>query len=249
MSISSRPERAAFAGMGVEAGDGEPRLGDAELALQPADRGAALGDDRARWSAAPARRASGTWVVTGTTRSVGPASIIATSSLGDAAALGDELGLAGMGEADRVELRLGDRAGDERRGGARAGQPDREFERVERSCARRPESGWPGTTRCRSSTRMSGRALVETRRRLAGIVDRPRPGRPRPREPPRRSPTAKKGGSASSCAPLPALGDDFGADPRRIAQRDGERALSGALSDSRSPRRAGDRADSAARGG
>ena len=71
-------------------------------------------------------------MVTGTVRRVGPASIIATMLAGDAAALGDELGLAGMGEADRVELGLGDRAGDQRRGGARAGQADRELERVER---------------------------------------------------------------------------------------------------------------------
>ena len=55
-------------------------------------------------------RASGTWVVIGTVRRLGPASIITTLPRRDAAALGDEFGLAGMGEADRVELRLGDRA-------------------------------------------------------------------------------------------------------------------------------------------
>ena len=72
-------------------------------------------------------------MVTGTVRSVGPASIITTLPGDDAAALGDELGLAGMLEADRVELLLGDRAGDHRRGRARARKADRELERVERA--------------------------------------------------------------------------------------------------------------------
>ena len=72
-------------------------------------------------------------MVTGTVRSVGPASIIATLPRGHAAAFGDELGLSGMGEADRVKLLLGDRPGDHRRGRAGAGQADRNLERVERA--------------------------------------------------------------------------------------------------------------------
>ena len=71
-------ELAAFAGMRVEAGDREPRLGDAEVALQPAQCRAAARFDQRRWSAARTLRASGTCVVTGTVRSVGPASIITT---------------------------------------------------------------------------------------------------------------------------------------------------------------------------
>jgi hypothetical protein len=41
---------------------------------------------------------------------------------GNPATLGDELGLAGVGESDRVELSLGDRAGDQRGRRAAAGQ-------------------------------------------------------------------------------------------------------------------------------
>ena len=71
-------ERAALAGMRVEAGDGEPRLGDAEIALKAAQRRAAARFDQRSRELSPTRRASGRWVVTGTVRSVGPASIIAT---------------------------------------------------------------------------------------------------------------------------------------------------------------------------
>ena len=153
---------------------------------------------------------------------VGPASIIATSSLGDAAALGDELGLARMDEADRVELGLGDGAGDEARGGAGAGQADGEFERVER-VAGAFEVGPPGHDLG------------------VGLDPQDRQRRRRTRRPPRgdrRSiaigpsqtaltaetlPTAKKGGTLVPAAPLPAFRDDLRPDPRRIAQRDGER--------------------------
>jgi hypothetical protein len=62
--------------MRIEPGDRQPRLGDPEIALQAAQAPpAARFDQRA---SAPATSASGMWVVTGTVRSVGPASIIAT---------------------------------------------------------------------------------------------------------------------------------------------------------------------------
>ena len=53
--------------------------------------------------------------MTGTVRNVGPASIIDDVATGNPASLGDKLGLAGMLEADRIELFLGHRPSDDRR--------------------------------------------------------------------------------------------------------------------------------------
>ena len=216
-------ERAVLAGMGIEAGDRDPRRARCRTGA------AARGSRRAPLAtisstvSRPGTSRSGTWVVTGTTRRVGPASIIATQVAGDAAALGDELGLAGMDEADRVELRLGDRPGDQRRGGARAGQADREFERVE-AVARAFEVGPPGHDLAVSLlTRSIGSASSKRAAASRGSsIDRDRavPDRARP---PTTLPTAKKGGSAPARRALPALGDDFRPDPRRVAERDGER--------------------------
>ena len=72
------PQRAAFAGMGIESGHRQPRVGNPEIALQAAQRRPAARFDQARRSALAATAPSGMWVVTGTVRSVGPASIIAT---------------------------------------------------------------------------------------------------------------------------------------------------------------------------
>ena len=74
---------------------------------------------------ATARRSpsrSARWIVTGTTRSSGQASII--TGRGAARQLGEELGVAGMAEAGGVERLLLDRVGDERRGAAGADQRD-----------------------------------------------------------------------------------------------------------------------------
>ena len=133
ISISSRPSAPPSPACGIEPGDREPRLGDAEIALQAAQRRAPARFDQRGRSGCSATSASGTWVVTGTVRSVGPASIIATLPRRHAAALGDEFGLAGMGEADRVKLFLGDRASDHRRGRAGAGKAHRDLERIERA--------------------------------------------------------------------------------------------------------------------
>ena len=165
---------------------------------------------------------SGIWVVTGMTRSVGPGQHHRDQVAGDAAALGDELGLAGMGEADRIELRLGDRPGDERRGGAGAGQPDRELERVERVA--RAVAGRAGrATSVASATLMHRQRAVEATDRLGRIVDdrdRPVPDRLDRR----RAADREEGRQGFGAPPLPALGDDLGPDPRRVAQRDGERS-------------------------
>jgi hypothetical protein len=72
-------ERAALAGMGVEPGDREPRPLDPELAPKPRIVVRPLATISSMVSRSGTSR-SGTWVVTGTVRRVGPASIIATMS-------------------------------------------------------------------------------------------------------------------------------------------------------------------------
>ena len=135
--------------MRVEPGDREPRLRDPEVALEPAKRRPAarfdqragelrghvakrqMGGDRDR----PQRR---------------PGQHHHDIARRDPAALGDELGLAGMLEADRVELLLRHGAGDHCRSRARAREPDRDFERIERAMARRRR--WDGRA-CRPGRR------------------------------------------------------------------------------------------------
>ena len=96
-------KRAALTGVRIERSDREPRIRD-PVALQPlnAERPRDLISAEVR---VPATCASGKWVVTGTVRSVGPASIIATLRR-NPAALGDELGLARVRKADCVKLLL-----------------------------------------------------------------------------------------------------------------------------------------------
>ena len=148
----------------------------------------------------------------------------------NAAALGDELGLARMDEADRVKLGLGDGARDEPRGGAGAGQPHRELERVER-IARALEVG---TARDHLGVRFDAqdrKRRLKGRDRFARIVDhrdRAVPHRPHRRD----AADRKEGRHGAAAARLPAFGDDLGSDPRRIAQRDGKRHI-GLLSDNR----------------
>ena len=101
--------------------------------------------------------------MTGTVRSVGPASIIATLPRRHAAALGDELGLAGMAEADAVELLLRHRAGHDRRRRPRAGQADRQLERSRASNARRRRSGDRAGRRRADAIWISGRPYIESR--------------------------------------------------------------------------------------
>ena len=147
-SISSRPSWPPSPACGLRPGYGEPRLGDAEIALQAAQapRGRAI-------RSAPAVSARGT----SRKRQVGGHRNGAQRRAGEhhhhvpgrnAAALGDELGLAGMLEADGVELLLGDRAGDDRRRGAGPGKADRELERVERAM-RAGDAGMAGDGRRR----------------------------------------------------------------------------------------------------
>ena len=223
ISISSLPELAAFAGVRIEAGDREARLGDPEIALQPAQRGPAARFDQAAGQRAPATSASGTWVVTGTVRRVGPASIIATLPRRHAAALGDEFGLAGMLEADRVELFLGHRAGDHRRSRARAGQPDRDLERSRASNARRRRSGWPGLIGLRGCKLDAAAGRDRTPRRPVAGRRPSRSGRPTPPRSSADRRSRRTAASPNSRAIVPAFGDDFGPDPGGIAERNGER--------------------------
>ncbi len=70
-----------------------------------------------------------TWIVTGTTRRRGEASIITGASA--AGERGQKLGVAGIGETRRVERLLVDRIGDDGSGAARADQPDSGFDRTD----------------------------------------------------------------------------------------------------------------------
>ena len=241
-------ERAVLAGMRVEAGDGDARLRRCRTgAAARATAARPLATIRSTVSR-PGTSRSGTWVVTGTTRSVGPASIIATRSLGDAAALGDELGLAGMDEADRVELRLRHRPGDEAGGGARPGEPDRELERVER-VARAVQLGLAGRDARRSGHLDDRQARFRTGRR-------PRLGSPIPATGPSQTasiaatlPTAKKGGTGRSSAVAPSSSRSPQAPMPAGSPSATASGVSGrsAIVDHRvAPQ---DRADSAARGG
>ena len=150
-----------------------------------------------------------------------------------------------MGEADGVELRLGDRAGDQRRARARAGQADGELERVERVAgAFEGRLARPG---------VAGRVDSDDRKRLleagCGLVgagddlEGPVPDRTQGLGRPDREEGRNRVGDPS----LPGFGRDLGPDPRRIPERDGQG--SDRVSDSRPPRRAGGREGSAARAG
>ena len=103
------PELAAFAGMRVEPGHGEPRLGNPEMALKPAQCCAAARFDQALVSAR-ATSCSGRCVVTGIVRKRRAGEHHHDIAGRHAAALGHEFGLAGVLEANRVELLLGQRA-------------------------------------------------------------------------------------------------------------------------------------------
>jgi hypothetical protein len=167
----------------------------------------------------------------------------------DSAAFGDELGLAGMDEADAVKLRLRDRAGDDRRGGARAGQADGKLERVERASG----AGRIGPTRSYDASLTDGENGEGTREAVKGIgrrsdrFDRACPDRANGGD----LADDEEGRKSLALPPFPAFCDDFSADPRGIAQRDGERQARTvrAVSDIRSPRRASGRAAGAERGG
>jgi hypothetical protein len=98
-------EQAAFAGMRIEPGNRQPRLGDSEIALEPAQRRPPARFDQAGGERA-GTSASGTWVVTGTVRSVGPASIIATLP-GRSRSVRRRTRSARVPEADRIKLLLG----------------------------------------------------------------------------------------------------------------------------------------------
>ena len=73
-------DRAAFAGMRIEAGDGEPRAADAEPLAEIRGDDARRRRRSARVDSAAGTSASGMWMVTGTVRRAGPASIITALS-------------------------------------------------------------------------------------------------------------------------------------------------------------------------
>ena len=133
ISISSRPSVPPSPACGLSAGDRQPRLGDPEIALQPAQRRAAARFDQRRSTVVPATSASGMCVVTGTVRSVGPASIIATLAGDTPQRSATNSVWPGCAKPMRVELLLGYRTGDHRRGRSRSREPDRDFERIERA--------------------------------------------------------------------------------------------------------------------
>ena len=162
-------QRAAFPGMGIERGDREPRLGDPEIALQPTQRHPATRFDH---RAAQQFRDAGQ-------RDMGGDRDGAKRRPGEhhrhvggrnAAAFGDEFGLAGVGETDRVELLLADRAGDHRAGRPRAGETDRELERIER--AMRADCAWMAKVMDLAARYVEQREPdVEGRIGIAQIVD------------------------------------------------------------------------------
>ena len=202
--------------MGIERGDREARLGDPEILLQttqcrPPARldqccrkgGGDLGErDMGRHQ----HRAQG-W----------PGKHHRDIAGRDTAAFGDEFGLAGVGEADRVQLFLADRAGHYRACRPRPGEAHGEFERVERHVrprqARAPRDG--GLKPRNGDQRQ---ADVERAIGLARVVD----GRDRPV--PHRSDRPRiahrdERGDPERGAVVPAFGDDLGPDPRRIPER------------------------------
>ena len=123
-------ERATLARMGIERGDREARFGDPEIALQPAQRHpAARFDHRAAEQAGNLGERHVGRDRDGTKRRPGEHH----RDIGgrNAAPFGDEFGLAGVGEPDRIKLLFRYRAGDHRAGRTRAGKPDRKFERIE----------------------------------------------------------------------------------------------------------------------
>ena len=251
MSISSRPSAPPSPAWGLSPATARRGCGDAEMALQPAQRGAAA------------------W----------PRSVDAVSVAGDvgqrhvggdrdgaqrrpgqhhrdvrwrhAAALGDEFGLAGVGEADRVELRLRDRAGDQ----ARRRRPTRA--RPTASSSASSEQCAPGDARaareCRTGRRRSARTAGRHRTRCptsrGSSMMTTGPSHTAARL--RGSPTAKNGGKpksprcsqhlAMTSGPIPA------GSPSETASGAAHRLARHALSDSRSPRRGAGRAGSAAR--
>jgi hypothetical protein len=92
-------ERAAFAGMGIEPGDREPRLGDPEIALQAAQRRPPARLDQRRASASGTSAAAcGSSPAPSAGR---PGEHHRDIGWRHAAALGDELGLAGMAKPMR----------------------------------------------------------------------------------------------------------------------------------------------------
>ena len=93
----------------------------------------------------------------GTTRRLGPASIITAFSPAMPQRSATEFGLARMGEADLIELRLGNRPGHQRARRAGPRQPGGDLERMQRTaCA--VTSGMPGVISPPSSTLSTGSA-------------------------------------------------------------------------------------------
>ncbi len=162
-------KRATLTTVGIETSHREARLSKPEIALQAAQHGAAARFDQAAGQSAddcaeremsgdrhrPQRR---------------PGEHHGDIGGGDATTLGDKFSLAGVSEADRVELFLGDRPGDHRRDRSRSSEADGEFEAVERAMR-------PGYARMAGQVRRSGgnlqqrQAEVEGRVTLARIVD------------------------------------------------------------------------------
>ena len=228
--------------MGVEPRHGEARPGKSELALQPFHRDPALEHDpldAELLGHGPQRNMGGDRDDLQRRASQHHRDQVRR----DPAALGDEFGLAGMDEADRVELRLGDRAGDDAAGGPGAGQADRKFQRVER-IARALQIGLARHHVCVRLDAEDRKALLERADRIVRILDdddRAVPDRTHRRD----AADGQKRRDLLLAPPFPAFCDDFRPDPRRVAERNGERRCR-PVSDSRSPHRAAGRAGNAA---
>lgn len=157
----------------------------------------------------------------------------------------DKFGLAGMGEAHCVKPRFRDGPGHECGRGSRSSEAYGKLERIQGVA--RTNQIEAARRNCRVSDPDNRQRGIEVADRLARLLDR------RDWTTPNR---LDRGGIAygekrrQALLPptVPAFRDDFRTDPRRIAERDGDR-LYDRLNDSRSPHPGADRADSAGRAG
>ena len=166
--------------MRIEARDREPRLGNPEVPLQPAQRRPPARFDQRAASGCRVTSQSGRWVVTGTVRSVGPASIITTLPGETPQRSATNSVWPGMLEADRVELLLGDRAGHHRGGRAGAGEADGDLQRIERA-VRAGDARMAGNVGLRRIELDQRQRIIERGVRLARDRRPARSGRPKPR--------------------------------------------------------------------
>ena len=145
---------------------------------------------------------------------------------GNAAALGDELGLAGMLEADSVQLFLRNWTSHHRGRRAGAGQTDGQLQRIERAVRARDTRMAGNITRGGGKLDQRQR-IIEGPVRLAWIVDHLDRAIPYRRDRPAVADCHERR-QIELGAVIPALGDHFGTDPGRVTERDCEWRIRGA---------------------